>query len=207
MEYVNYNDCLTFLEKSAKVDLDFLSQTLLGFIQQCIERSTKLDITDKVEAKYQSALEKIRKNNPQVSISRLDSIYGRICNNRMVVDVGPCHGDLTLSNVLVSPTKNKVSLIDFLDSFVDTPLVDLAKIRQDTKHGWSLLLAHEIIDENKIKICLDYIDKIVIGFLEEKDLYRECLLFQFLNLIRILQYDNGVLIAKRVVKEIECLIP
>jgi hypothetical protein len=52
------------------------------------------------------------------------------------VPLGPCHGDLTLSNVIWSPTLGLV-LIDFLATFLESPLQDLAKISQDLEFGWS----------------------------------------------------------------------
>ena len=48
--------------------------------------------------------------------------------------VGPMHGDLTFCNVLC---KGKdVWLIDFLDGIVSSPVMDVAKMRQDSYHGW-----------------------------------------------------------------------
>ncbi|MGV3708411.1 MAG: phosphotransferase [Gemmatimonas sp.] len=50
--------------------------------------------------------------------------------------VGPCHGDLTLSNVILDPVSG-ITLIDFLDTFFETPLQDVAKLKQDFVYGWS----------------------------------------------------------------------
>ena len=52
------------------------------------------------------------------------------------IPVGPCHGDLTLSNVIVSPT-GSLNLIDFLPTFIESPLWDIVKINQDLNYGWS----------------------------------------------------------------------
>lgn len=48
----------------------------------------------------------------------------------------PCHGDLTLENIVISPNK-KVYLIDFLDSFYNSWMIDIAKLLQDLDIGWS----------------------------------------------------------------------
>ena len=50
--------------------------------------------------------------------------------------VGRCHGDLTLSNVILDPVSG-ITLIDFLDTFLETPLQDVAKLKQDFVYGWS----------------------------------------------------------------------
>ena len=50
--------------------------------------------------------------------------------------IGPCHGDLTLSNVIFDATSG-VTLIDFLATYLETPLQDVAKLKQDFIYGWS----------------------------------------------------------------------
>lgn len=52
------------------------------------------------------------------------------------VPLGPCHGDLTLSNLIFDPLSG-VTLIDFLDTFLESPLQDVAKLKQDFVYGWS----------------------------------------------------------------------
>lgn len=63
--------------------------------------------------------------------SRLNALPEKI-----LIPMGNCHGDLTLSNVIVNAA-NGVTLIDFLDTFLETPLQDLAKVNQDYLYGWS----------------------------------------------------------------------
>jgi hypothetical protein len=46
-----------------------------------------------------------------------------------------CHGDLTLENIICS--QNRFYLIDFLDSFADSWLIDVAKLFQDLETHWS----------------------------------------------------------------------
>lgn len=48
----------------------------------------------------------------------------------------PCHGDLTLENIIITPNK-QVYLIDFLDSFYNSWMIDVAKLLQDLEIGWS----------------------------------------------------------------------
>ena len=54
----------------------------------------------------------------------------------LLFPAGDCHGDLTLSNIILSHSKGLL-LIDFLNSFLESPLQDVAKIRQDLVYGWS----------------------------------------------------------------------
>ena len=48
---------------------------------------------------------------------------------------GDCHGDLTFENIIIKD--GEIYLIDFLDSFVNSPLIDQGKLMQDTFTAWS----------------------------------------------------------------------
>lgn len=48
---------------------------------------------------------------------------------------GYCHGDLTFENILIN--SDGVYLIDFLDSFVECPIIDESKLLQDSFCYWS----------------------------------------------------------------------
>jgi len=58
-----------------------------------------------------------------------------LMTSNWVIDVGYGHGDLTFENIIVN--KNKIYLIDFLDSFVNGPLIDQSKLLQDAFCYWS----------------------------------------------------------------------
>ena len=55
---------------------------------------------------------------------------------KMTFPIGSCHGDLTLNNIILDPSSG-VTLIDFLDTYLETPLQDVAKLKQDFIYGWS----------------------------------------------------------------------
>lgn len=57
----------------------------------------------------------------------------------------PCHGDLTLENILVTQDK-RLYLIDFLDSFYNSWIIDIAKLLQDLELKWSF--RHKTINSN-----------------------------------------------------------
>lgn len=50
--------------------------------------------------------------------------------------IGPCHGDLTLGNLILDASLG-LTLIDFLYTYLETPLQDVAKLKQDLVYGWS----------------------------------------------------------------------
>ncbi len=59
-----------------------------------------------------------------------------LADQEMSFPMGQCHGDLTFSNIIVVPSGD-IYLIDFLETFLESPLQDLAKIIQDVRFGWS----------------------------------------------------------------------
>ena len=61
------------------------------------------------------------------------------------VPKSPCHGDLTLENILITQDK-KLYLIDFLDSFYNSWMMDIAKLLQDLELRWSF--RYKVIDSN-----------------------------------------------------------
>lgn len=82
-----------------------------------------------------------------------------------------CHGDLTLENILIKG--DSVYLIDFLDSFYDSWLIDMGTLLQDIWCLWSyryqdevnintlirLIVFHDIlIDELKRKLGKSYVE-------------------------------------------------
>ena len=69
---------------------------------------------------------------------------------------GCSHGDLTFSNVLVH--NDKIVLVDFLTWKIDLPIIDIIKLRQDSKHYWSLFITNSNIT-NYHKY--DKIDKLI----------------------------------------------
>mgnify|MGYP003114238587 CR=1 FL=1 len=66
-----------------------------------------------------------------------------------------CHGDLTFANIIFHP--KRLYFIDFLDSFVDSYLVDLAKLKQDLFYCWNLKIQR--INNLRINQIFSYVWK------------------------------------------------
>ena len=103
---------------------------------------------------------------------------------------GFCHGDLTLSNLLFN--NDDIVVIDFLDTFLDSPIQDIVKIRQDTQFHWSLRMLKLNYDRVKIIQCLNYIDNKLHNEFKKYDFYLNTYkIFQILNFLRIIPYCNN----------------
>lgn len=55
--------------------------------------------------------------------------------NNLKIPKGYCHGDLTFENIIIR--NSNTFLIDFLDSYIESPFVDISKLYQDIYLQWS----------------------------------------------------------------------
>ena len=106
---------------------------------------------------------------------------------------------------------NKIILIDFLDSFIESPIQDIAKLLQEVNLEWSLLMSSGIRDITKIQISYNYLKwKIIQRITQEFPQYSKQIdLFYLITLLRIIPYIKEERIYKIVLKEIrrqKCLI-
>ena len=80
---------------------------------------------------------------------------------------------------------------------------DIVKLRQDTKHKWSLNLYKNSYDKTKINIILDILDKKVEQYFKTFDFYKSYYtFFQKINLFRIMPYVKNKKIMSYLIKEI-----
>lgn len=168
MEYIEGKSFKEYFLLATKNDLDFLIKSLKGYFDETIVG--KIDVsTDILKNKINSL--NIGKN----FVSLLDK------KNTIPMLVGKCHGDMTLSNMIFG---KDIYLIDFLDSYIESPTMDLVKLRQDTHLHWSLNLIESPRDLTKLKLGLKYIDE----WIRDEYLIEEYNLLQIINLLRIYPY-------------------
>jgi hypothetical protein len=119
--------------------------------------------------------------------------------------VGLCHGDLTLSNILFKG--RTLYLLDFLDCYVESPLQDIAKIRQDTNFLWSLQLYQAEFNQPRVQIALQYLDQKIDASFQPYEWYRSHYeLFQFINLMRVLPYCSESKTAALVTRALDSML-
>jgi hypothetical protein len=156
--------------------------------------------------------DKLTSLQSQINDPELLQIIQKLFDIKMIQPFyyGESHGDLTLSNIFISQKDQKIEIdaIDFLDSFIFSPMNDFVKMRQDTCHLWTLTLLEEQnnIDKNKVIIFLQYIDKIIKQTIDSDIALKEYYLpFQILNLIRIIPYNKDAQIFTYLKSEIKGL--
>lgn len=179
MEYINGDSFYDFFIRASKRDLDDFIARIDGYFKERIIGNYNMPIElvkDKIKT-FDSSI--IESNKILDLIENIDNIP---------VKIGVCHGDLTLSNMIFT---DDVYLIDFLDSYIESPTIDILKLRQDTDLYWSFNMINIKIDHVKLKIGLKYIDDWIKSVYDVK--YYN--LLQCINLYRIYRYskDNKIL--------------
>ena len=184
MEYIIGKDFISFLSESSKTELKNFVENITLYISENLNKCETKEIDGKIFK--EKIIEIYKKKKLLVLLEFLELIP-----ERMTLPIGDSHGDLTLSNIIFK--KNKLILIDFLDGFVETPLIDITKLRQDTRYKWSLDFYKKPFDSNKINISLDHLDKMLDKSFKSYPCYDQYYYyFQFLNFARILPYAKDI---------------
>ena len=101
----------------------------------------------------------------------------------------PCHGDLTLENIIVK--NDQLYLIDFLDSFWDSWLLDIGTLLQDVQTLWAYRRLPEI--DTNLLIRLIIFRDVLLDELTQKvgnDFVLESYYALLLKLVRICPYTT-----------------
>lgn len=196
MQYIYSKNFVEFLEQAGFEQIGYFIDAMTHFIEYEIKQSQMKKVPASVfQHKFREVKARIE-NNPiyqgKVKINKLllncQDVFNGI--DDMEIPVGLCHGDLTFSNILFNG--NNYYLIDFLDSFIETPLQDIVKLRQDTFYKWSQLMYKNHFDEVRLKVICDKIDfEIDKYFSERYEWYKHNYhIMQLMNILRILPYAN-----------------
>jgi hypothetical protein len=194
MEYLFMLDSIEFLERATPEIIKKRLEILFDFLRWEFAKSTLSTIPSELIVKK---LDDIECQIAAEVWARHYAMYAAILRTNLpdvlMVPLGPCHGDLTLSNVMFSIEENSVGLIDFLDSFVETPLVDLVKLRQDTRFHWTTSRYKDPHDLGKIRLINNWIDTLLCDQFEAATKSFEYWVFECMNLLRIAPYvtDGG----------------
>lgn len=195
MEYVYSKNFVEQFEISGFDQIHYFIKALCYFIDDEIESSEMQDVSVSVfSEKFDSVKKKVfdndllNKNDRCVSIMNdSEKLFNAI--KQIKIPVGICHGDLTFSNILFNG--NNYYLIDFLDSFIESPLMDIVKIRQDSKYMWSYLMYDKPFDKIRLRLICEKIDVGIDTHFKKYSWYSEYYkAFQVMNFLRVLQYAH-----------------
>lgn len=196
MQYVYSQNFIEFFEQAGFEQVDYLIGALKYFVEHEISKCEIQEVSPKIfQDKFAEIKEKCLTNTLYKENEDIQNIFNRseqIFQNlsELTIPVGICHGDLTFSNILFNG--NNYYLIDFLDSFIETPLQDIVKIRQDTQFRWSQLMYIKPYDATRLRIVCDKIDHEIHQYFARKyHWYSENYsVMQLMNILRILPYAH-----------------
>jgi len=184
MEFIPYKTFDRVFNFADKRMLDHISDKIIMFINSNISGKIRVN-REVVIKKYEATKNKIRSKN-NIDLSYLNGLFYSL-EEIIEIPSGKCHGDLTFSNLLFDGAD--IVALDFLDTYLESPLQDITKIRQDTDFYWSLRRIEKVHDELKIKQCLKYIDKKIENQFSKFEFYKKYYkTFQILNFMRIIPY-------------------
>ena len=196
MEYIYSRNYVEHFEQAGFEQIKYLIGAIKYFIDLEINNSRIETVPSHILTdKMADVARKVEKNvhlkddaEAQELVRKSSIVMDKVGN--MVLPVGMCHGDLTFSNILFNG--NNYYLIDFLDSFIESPLLDIVKIRQDTSYLWSTLMYNKPFDKVRLSIISEKIDVAIDEYFKSKyKWYRDYYMpLQLMNFLRILQYGH-----------------
>lgn len=141
---------------------------------------------------FKNKIDDMIKKTPELQ-SELREFWKEFEHDLEDIKGGYCHGDLTLENIIVghketySTAARVLYLIDFLDSFIDTPYIDIATVLQDSLCHWSYRYTE--LDEDDKK----YLRRFSQEFLERvggnhRPTMKKILIFLLFKIYRIVPY-------------------
>lgn len=158
-----------------------LSEVFADFLLSNLEHRK----IENAEELISNKLKSLEKTVPAKYASHIKVFEDKLAAEIHSIPAGYCHGDFTLENILVDLKTKSIHLIDFLDSFIDSPLLDFATILQDTKCLWSYRYEALAPDERK---SIEAFNSAVESRLKELGIYRQVEILLLLKLYRILPY-------------------
>lgn len=200
MTYYPSLDFISYFQQAEKSEIDQFIENITEYFAFAINNSTNQSIASTViQKKYKEIKARSSKNSfikqRKALFTSLDEVFAHL-PSELKLPTGNCHGDLTFSNILFNKRKKDLVLIDFLDSFIETPLQDMVKLRQDTKYFWSFHFYNKEFDKTKMSIVFDYIDNRLHTAFKKYHFYKKYYsLFQIVNMARILPYAKSNAIA------------
>lgn len=188
MEYLPFQDFTEFYGQCSAPSLRQSADLLIDFIRSNL-MPTKLEANASILSKLADISTKMDSAALATTFRQMiERLTTRLQSDRIILPGGRCHGDLTLSNMLFSTAGNSIGLIDFLDSYIESPVIDLVKVRQDTHLGWSFVKTDKSFSRARLHQALAYLDKRFSEEIERHIDQKTYNMLQSVNILRILPY-------------------
>ncbi|MBQ7648832.1 MAG: phosphotransferase [Paludibacteraceae bacterium] len=209
MDYVYSQNYIDYFENAGVHEIDTFVEAMITFVENEISQSPMTECpVEALVAKFNEVAKKVAmRKDYSAEMQNLQIKAKRQINehNTLQIPIGMCHGDLTFSNILFCG--QQYCLIDFLDSFVETPLQDIVKLRQDSQYLWSCLMYQQPYDALRLKLISQYIDEKLDEHFSRYEWYKQYYgIMQLMNMLRILPYAKEEKVVNYLLRVINTLV-
>jgi tRNA A-37 threonylcarbamoyl transferase component Bud32 len=184
MEYIDGNLFSKEFITVSKPSLDAYVYSIISYINETEHVAVDVYSEDELKTILTNKLISLKEtsNYTELLLQTIDFVNSKTFSS---IKKGTCHGDLTLSNILFS--NGNIYLLDFLDSYIESYIIDIVKLKQDLYYNWNVsLVPFDSSLEGRIKQVFRY----MWGILEEN--YGDIIntdLFNILDLINLLRIE------------------
>lgn len=183
-----------------------LSKSVLNRFNQSSESYSANQFKSIVENKMVSIKFSILENQISKKVSDFTSkieefILSEIDYVNIECPKSPIHGDITFSNIVFDYNSDKIWLIDFLPSFIDSPLIDIAKLIQEFKYSWSARYLGSGVKTAANIFGVSAMSRLLSGVLPSYGRYLK--IFSIINIYRILPYTKDETTLSWVISALE----
>jgi thiamine kinase-like enzyme len=183
MEYVNGSTLAEYFKEATISSIEELAEKFLSLIP------AQFDFDPAAKDIFSAKIKDLRSKMPADKNGMLEKAFQKLDAYEWAHCVsGDCHGDMALENIIWK--NGELYLIDFLDSFYDGWMIDLAKLLLDVECFWSYR-HEETVDENlriRLLIFKDIIRKRILSLTNGEALLDTVYHILLLHLIRIIPY-------------------
>ena len=146
-------------------DMEYIRGITLAEYMKKIEVSKISNIVNILTSQIDTYNTKKENDNPNIFINKINNLSKKVDSpiTHKCLDFLAnyewkhfpntfCHGDLTLENIMIC--QEKIYFIDFLDSFYDCFILDLATLFQDVYYMWCYRFEKDLDTNTKIRLMV-----------------------------------------------------
>ena len=190
--------------KSISIKMPYIDGLCGSDIILYSHRTNFISFLNLIESYFKESFDKPKHDNidSHVLLKKVDDIYSntptkipisvsmitRVINKvkKLSIPLGNCHGDFTLDNMIIG-NDGRFYLIDFLKTYLDTPLQDFVKLKQDIEYGWCVRKLKKS-DQTKASVFFEKIRALPVLKKIQIDYTKEVKVLNLVSLLRIAPY-------------------
>ncbi len=166
MAYVGGEKFSTYLQRINKKEIEQMLSQFIRYFEYQFSQAKESPAPIAVIKEKIKSLEEAVANKKEISEELRLKVLTYLNQNIPThhISIGDCHGDLTLSNMLFLNNGHIVTF-DLLDSFIESPIIDFVKLRQDSRYGWSIFIENNDLAMNtRLRQVLRYMDNALVEY-------------------------------------------